>query len=118
MLDLNNLRLDASKGVSLMQAGFDEIIRSGEQIFSLAKNLDMLGLEKELPLYTQQIEDYFIELDKEKLTPTDIKSLEQVMVTHKNLITTISENKEKISINIKQLQTGKMMQNTYLKTVL
>ena len=98
-------------------AGFDAIIRSGEQLFSLAKDLDMVALEKELPEYTQQIEQYFLKLDKEKLTFTDIKSLEQLMDTHKNLVTIISDNKEKISINIRQLHTGKKMQNTYPKKV-
>lgn len=97
------------------QAGFDAIIKSGEQLFSLIKELDMVALEKELPEYTQQIEQYFLKLDKQKLTSTDIKSLEQVMVTHKNIETIISENKEKISLNIKQLHTGKKMQNTYSK---
>lgn len=100
------------------QADFDGIISSGEQLFSLAKDLDMVGLEKELPEYTQQIEQYFLELDKEKLTSTDIKSLEQLMLSHKSLVTLISEKKEKISISIKQLHTGKEMQNTYQKRAL
>lgn len=99
-------------------AGYDAIIRSGEQLFNLAKGLDIVGLEKDLPEYTQQIEQYFLGLNKEKLTSTDIKSLEQVMDNHKNLATLISEKKEKISINIKQLHTGKEMQNTYPKTAM
>ncbi len=101
-----------------VQAGFDTIIRSGKQLCSLAKVLDIVSLENELPEYTKQIEQYIHGIDKERLTAIDIEKLEQVMVSHKNLATIISEKKEKISISIKQLHTGKEMQNTYPNTAL
>lgn len=100
------------------QVAYDEIIRSSEQLSSFLRDLDMIGLDKDLPEYTQKIEQYFLDLDKEKLTTTDIKSLEQLMDNHQNLVTLIAEKKEKVSINIKQLHTGKEMQNTYPKTAL
>jgi Na+/phosphate symporter len=75
--------------------------------------LNILELEIKLPEYTKQIEQYFLGLDKEKLTLTDYERLKRVMITHKNIVKLINENKKEISNNIKQLHTGKKMQNTY-----
>ena len=100
------------------QVGFDAIISSGEKLIGLVNSLDMSGLEKKIPEYTQQVAQYFLGLDKEKLSSTDITSLEQLMVNHRNLVTLISQNKKKVSTNIKQLHIGKKMQNTYPKKAL
>jgi len=100
------------------QDNLDAIISSGEQLFSLAKELDMVGLEKELPEYSQQIEQYFLGVDKENLTSADVESLKRVMSTHEKIVTIISEKKETTSKNIKQLHMGKKMQNAYPKTAL
>lgn len=99
-----------------VQSVLDTINNAGEQLFNLAEELDIAGLEKELPEYTQLIEQYFLGMDKNTLTATDAESLKKVMDTHLKIVSMVSEKKEKVSNNIKQLQTGKEMQNTYPKT--
>ncbi|GJM04249.1 MAG: hypothetical protein DHS20C09_02400 [marine bacterium B5-7] len=100
------------------QINLDAIIRAGEHIFNRVKEQDMISLEQKLPEYADQIEQYFLKLDKHELSTVNIESLEQLIDTHKNLVTLISEEKEKLLISIKHLQTGKKMQNTYSKTTL
>jgi len=100
-----------------VQVGVDAIINLGTQLISLANAPDMLSLEEELPVYTQQIEQFFFGLDKQKLTSTEIERLEQIMENHKKIVTVISGIKKKTSNNIKQLHTGKKMQRTYPKEV-
>ncbi len=98
------------------QGSFNSIISSGEQLYKLARNLDIAELEKELPEYTRIIEQYFLGLDREELTHADFKELKQVMSAHKKIVNLINKEKEKISKNLKQLHTGKEMQNTYPQT--
>lgn len=102
---------------SRAQDSFKSIVSSGEQIYKLAKNLDITELEKKIPEYTRRIEQYFLGLDREELTVNDIGSLKQVMSTHKKIVNLINEEKGKISKNIKQLHTGKEMQNIYPQTI-
>jgi hypothetical protein len=97
------------------QDSFKSIISSSEHIYNLAKSLDTVGLEKELPEYTKIIEQYFLGLDKEALTRTDFESLKRVMSTHEKIVNLINAEKEKITTNLKQLHAGKEMQNTYPK---
>jgi hypothetical protein len=99
------------------QASFDSIINSGEQLYQLAKNLDIVELEKEIPKYTQTIEAYFVNQDKQNITQLELNELEQLVSVHKKITSLLSNNKEKILKNIKQLHTGKEMQNTYLQTI-
>lgn len=98
---------------SANQNSFSSIISSGEHIYALAKDLDTVALEKELPVYTQQIEQTFLGLDRERLTHTDFENIKQLMSVHKKIVNLINSQKEKISKNIKQLHAGKEMQNTY-----
>ena len=95
------------------QGSFDSIINSGEQLYKLAKDLNIIELEKEIPKYTQTIEAYFLEQDKQDLTHTDLNELKELMSTHKKITGLLSQKKEKILKNLKQLHLGKEMQNTY-----
>jgi len=98
---------------SSAQQSFNSIVSSGEQIYELAKNQDITGLEIKVPEYTRSIEQYFLGLDREELTLNDFEDLKQVMSTHKKIVLLINEEKETTAKNIKQLHTGKEMQNTY-----
>ena len=99
----------------MMQASVDAIIALSLRLIGLAKDPELLALEKEMPAYSQQIEQFFNALDKEKLTSTDAECLESIMENHKKIAALITNKKDIISNNIKQLQTGKEMQNTYPK---
>ena len=102
---------------SSAQQSFNSIVSSGEQIYALAKDQDITGLETKLPEYTKNIEQYFLGLDKEQLTQTDFEDLKQVMSTHKKIVLLLNEEKKKTAKNIKQLHNGKEMQNTYPQTL-
>jgi len=97
-----------------IRSSIDLIINSGEQLYQLAKNMDIVELEKEIPKYTQTIEAYFLEQNKQTLNQSNLVQLKQLMSTHKEITNLLSNKKEKISKNLKQLHMGKEMQNTYL----
>ena len=100
-----------------MQSGthtyFNSIIDSGEEIYSLAKTLEINEVEKKLPDYIRNIKKYFDGLNRDKLTVDDLDDVKQIMSVHKKIINLINQEKEKISKNIKQLHTGNQMRNTY-----
>jgi hypothetical protein len=92
------------------------IVRTGEQLYTLAKELNISEIEKNLPEYSRLIEKYFLGLDREKLSIKDIESLKYVMSTHEKIANLIDQEKDKISVNLKQLHAGKEMQSTYPQT--
>ncbi len=105
----------------MMQSGvrdnIDLIINSGDELYQLAKNLDIVELEKEIPKYTKRIEAFFHEQNKQNLTQTDLDLLKQLISTHKQITNLLSNKKETVLKNIKQLHIGKEMQNTYPQTI-
>ncbi len=92
---------------------FKSIVGSGERIYKLAKDLNIDELEKQLPKYTEIIEQYFLSLNREKLSIKDIESIKYVMSTHEKIVNLVDKEKEQLSINLKRLRTGKEMKNTY-----
>ena len=95
------------------QYSIDSISNLGEQLYQLANNLDVTGLEEKLPYYMQSIEQYFSNLDRKKITQNELKGLKQIMVTHKKIVSLIDDEKETISKNLKQLHSGKEMKKAY-----
>lgn len=102
---------------SSIRGSIDLIINSGEQLYQLAKNLNIVELEKEMPKYTQIIEAYFLEQNGRNLTQTELDELKELISTHKEITNLLSKKKETISKNLKQLHIGKEMQNTYPHTI-
>ncbi len=98
------------------QDHFKTAVGSGKRIYELAKELNIDELEKQLPEYTEIIEQYFLGLDREKLSIKDIESIKYVMSTHEKIVNLIDKEKEQLSVNLKQLHTGKEMKNTYPQT--
>jgi len=92
---------------------FDDIVNLSEQLNSLISNRDITELEKKIPEYTEKIESLFLKQQNQKLIPTDMDKLEQLILTHKKITHLLDVDKTKISKSIKQLHVGRKMQNTY-----
>jgi len=96
--------------------GFKSIVRSGENIYSLVRTMELTELETKLPEYTIEIEQYFLGLNRDELTINDFESIKQLMFNHNKIVNLIQEEMEKISNGLKQLHTGKEMRKTYPQT--
>ncbi len=80
--------------------------------------MELSELETKLPDYTNRIKQYFLGLDKQALTETDIEDLKQLMSKHEKIVSEMNEEKRKISKNLKQLHTGKVMKKSYPQTII
>ncbi len=101
---------------SSAQDSFKSIISSGEQIYELVKDQELTELENKLPDYTYRVKQYFLGLDREALIQRDIEDLKEVMSMHEMITNLLNGIKEEVSNNLKQLHSGKKMQNTYPQT--
>lgn len=98
---------------SNFQESFNSIVILNEELCRLLSEKNIIELEKKIPNYTNSIESYFLKQQNQTLTGANQEQLEQLIVRHKKFTNLIYEYKEKISKSIKQLYTGREMQNTY-----
>ncbi len=94
----------------------NSIISSGEQLYELAKDFELTELEEKIPEYIKAIQQHFVNLDENKLTYRDFEDVKKIMSLHKMITSLLNGKKVEISNNIKQLHSGKKMQNTYPQT--
>ena len=96
--------------------GFNAVLSSSEQLFKLAKTLELADLEEKVPEYTKAIQKYFSKIDKNRITAHDVENLKKIMSRHEMITGLFNRKKEEVSKNIKHLHAGKDMQNTYPQT--
>ena len=101
-----------------LQGNYGLIINSGEQLYQLAQELDVVEFEKKLPEYTRIIEQYFIDINKSKLNHSDIEDFETLLSMHHKIVSLIDKEKETLSKKLKKLHAGKVMQTFYPQTIL
>jgi Na+/phosphate symporter len=95
---------------------FNSIINSGEQLYELAKDFDITELEEKMPEYSMAIQEHFVNLNENELTYKDVENLKKIMSVHEMITDLLNKKKEEISKDLKQLHSGKQMQNTYSQT--
>ena len=95
----------------------DAILRAGERLYNLAKDLQITDVEKKLPDYTKEIEQYFINVKKDDLISADIDKLKILLNMHDKILHVLINERENVSIKLKQLHTGKSMQSLYPQNI-
>ncbi len=92
---------------------YNSIINLSEQLCNTAPDFDVIELEEKTQEYLKAIEQYFVKLDKHKLTENNFEDIKEIISVHKTITSLLKRKKEEISTKLKQLHTGKEMQNTY-----
>lgn len=91
----------------------DSMLESGEQLYALARHLDIDELQGKVPEYISILEKYFLDQDKQDISEHDFEKLKQLLSMHKKITDLISQEKDNISKSLKQLHAGKEMQSIY-----
>jgi len=95
---------------------FNAVIRSAEQLYGLAKDLNITELEKKIPEYTKIVQKHFVELEESKLTHKDVENVKKFLSTNRMITDLLNKKKRNLFKEIKQIQVGKQMQMTYPAT--
>ncbi len=98
---------------TLQAANLMDIRILGEQIYSLAQNMEFFELKKKLPEYTQLLEKQFSSIKRSDLTENDILELEQLFFQHEKLVYFLTNKKKQIKSELKSIRVGKEMQEAY-----
>ena len=97
----------------LITDSFNFLISSGTELYELAEDMELEELEEKIPEYLNAIQQCFEQIDKSKLTFNDVEYLKVIISLHDKITNLIRMKKEVVSSELKQLRTGKQMQNTY-----
>ncbi|MBL1140473.1 MAG: hypothetical protein HND53_00390 [Proteobacteria bacterium] len=95
------------------QNNIHSIIHLSEQLCSRVYDMDEIELTNKVSEYHREIEQYFQRRKQEDLTQAVQEELKQLLSIHEEMIEYFTNEKEKISKNIKQLHVGKKMQTSY-----
>ena len=92
---------------------YDAILTLSEQLQTLMKDLELDKYEKILTEYTVAVQQYFINATGKNLTHVDIEKLNHIKSGHEVIRNHVQQEKDKLIREIKLVNIGKEMRNTY-----
>jgi hypothetical protein len=99
--------------MSQAKDSFNSIVSLSEELCNQNSDMEVTELLYKISEYNQKIESYFRLHNTKDITPVIQQELEQLLSLHERMVIFFTKEKEKLSKNIKQIHTGKKMQNTY-----
>jgi hypothetical protein len=92
---------------------FRKTLELGDDIQAMLQNSELEQLETRVPEYIKIIEQEFSDNNLKNVNSKDYQMVKTILTKHKKIIELLSQQKDTVIKDIKQLRIGREMRNTY-----